>query len=223
MKQERSADRRKHHVIYKTTCLITGRYYIGMHSTDDLADGYIGSGKRLWSSIKKYGTQHHICEVLEHLPSREELRLRETALVDSALLKDPLCMNLALGGGYGWEHYNTSPNYKSPLTKEIALKGSKLGTAKLKQKLLDPVFVAEQSSRIKTGLERSTYVPGNSFRGKTHTAETKLRMSQAGKCRTGSSNPQYGTCWITNDVENKKVKRDSQLEEGWKHGRTMDR
>lgn len=38
---KRQAERRKYHYIYKTTCLITNRYYIGMHSTDNLEDGYI--------------------------------------------------------------------------------------------------------------------------------------------------------------------------------------
>ena len=37
----------KYHYIYKTTCNVTGKYYIGMHSTSNLNDGYIGSGRRL--------------------------------------------------------------------------------------------------------------------------------------------------------------------------------
>lgn len=94
--------RKKHHVIYKTTCSVTGRYYIGMHSTDELEDGYLGSGKRLWQSIKKHGKEAHSYQILEHLPSREALRLRETELVNEELIGDPLCMNLALGGGNLW-------------------------------------------------------------------------------------------------------------------------
>jgi hypothetical protein len=39
------AYKKKYHFIYKTTCLITNKYYIGMHSTDDLEDGYVGSRK----------------------------------------------------------------------------------------------------------------------------------------------------------------------------------
>jgi group I intron endonuclease len=92
------ASRRKYHIIYKTTCLVTNKYYIGMHSTDDLNDGYMGSGQVLWKSIKKYGKEQHVCEVLEHLPNREELVLREEELVNPVVLKDELCMNLRTGG-----------------------------------------------------------------------------------------------------------------------------
>ena len=68
---------RKYHYIYKTTCIITNRFYIGMHSTDNLQDGYIGSGKRLYYSIKKYGKENHTCEILEFLPDRLSLKNRE--------------------------------------------------------------------------------------------------------------------------------------------------
>jgi hypothetical protein len=77
-----------------------------MHSTDELADGYMGSGKYLWNSIKKHGLENHKCEMLEHLPDRASLRAREIELVDHVLLEDKLCMNLKLGGEGGWEHVN---------------------------------------------------------------------------------------------------------------------
>lgn len=32
------------YVVYKTTNVITGEYYIGKHVTRDLSDGYLGSG-----------------------------------------------------------------------------------------------------------------------------------------------------------------------------------
>jgi hypothetical protein len=97
-----SADRRKHHIIYKTTCLVTNRYYIGMHSTDDLNDGYMGSGKRLGYSLRKYGESNHKVEILELLPSREALVLREEEIVSPDLINDPMCMNLVRGGKGDW-------------------------------------------------------------------------------------------------------------------------
>ena len=102
------ADRRKYHIIYKTTCLVTGKYYIGMHSTDNLNDGYVGSGKHLWRSINKHGLNNHKLEILEHLPSRVALKAREAELVNEDLLQDPMCMNLALGGSYQWPTSQTS-------------------------------------------------------------------------------------------------------------------
>lgn len=98
---ETRADSRKYHVIYKTTCLISGKWYKGMHSTNDLDDKYIGSGKRLWYSIQKHGKENHICEILEFLPNREALKEREKQIINEECLADPLCMNLAVGGEGG--------------------------------------------------------------------------------------------------------------------------
>ena len=92
------ASRRKHHIIYKTTCLVTGRWYIGMHSTDDLDDGYQGSGTFLWKSIKKHGKEKHVTVILEHLPDRHTLGLREEEILTKEFRADPLCMNFRSGG-----------------------------------------------------------------------------------------------------------------------------
>lgn len=43
------------HFTYRTTCLVTGKWYVGMHSTANINDGYLGSGKILLRSVKKYG------------------------------------------------------------------------------------------------------------------------------------------------------------------------
>ena len=95
------ADRRKYHYIYKIT-RDDGFYYIGMHSTDDLDDGYFGSGTKILRSVKRHGRERHIKEIVEFLPTRHELRLREEQLVSSTTLADPLCMNIAPGGQKVW-------------------------------------------------------------------------------------------------------------------------
>src|ERR1035437_890617 len=102
---------KKYHYIYKTICLITDRYYIGIHSTDNLEDGYLGSGRRLKYSIKKHGKSNHKKEILELLPDRESLRLCEEKLVTYAEIAKELCMNIAIGGG-------KNANYGGYLTDE---------------------------------------------------------------------------------------------------------
>jgi hypothetical protein len=89
---------KEYHIIYKTTCLINNKYYIGMHSTDNLEDGYMGSGKALKFSIKRYGKENHRVDILEIVESRELLAEREKAIVTLSKVNNGKCMNLKVGG-----------------------------------------------------------------------------------------------------------------------------
>ena len=89
---------KKYHIINKTTCLINNKYYIGMHSTDNLEDGYMGSGKAIKFSIKRYGKENHRVEILEIVENRELLAERERAIVTLSKVKNGKCMNLKVGG-----------------------------------------------------------------------------------------------------------------------------
>jgi hypothetical protein len=102
-KEYKMRKQKKYHYIYKTTCLITGKFYIGMHSTSNLEDGYLGSEKILGYSRRKYGDENHKKEILEFLNSRAELKVREAQLVNEDILKESLCINLKIGGEGGWE------------------------------------------------------------------------------------------------------------------------
>ena len=93
---------KQYHYIYKITCLINQKFYIGLHSTNNINDGYFGSGKRLWFSINKYGKNNFKFEILEYLSDRESLIKREKDIVNEELLLDPLCMNIKIGGNGGW-------------------------------------------------------------------------------------------------------------------------
>lgn len=89
------------YIIYKTTNLINGKYYIGCHQTNNLDDGYIGSGKWLKHAIKKYGKESFICEILHLLSSEEEMFALERSIVNEAVVKDTLSYNLKIGGSGG--------------------------------------------------------------------------------------------------------------------------
>lgn len=85
---------------YKTTDNVTGDYYYGQHKTDNLDDGYLGSGTIISNKINKHGKSRFTREILAFYSSREELCLAEEALVTRETLMDPKCMNLSLGGQY---------------------------------------------------------------------------------------------------------------------------
>jgi hypothetical protein len=90
-----SQKQKKYHFIYKTTDTRNGNFYIGMHSTENLKDGYVGSGTRLKHLIYKHGKEIFNMEILEFLPNRKSLKEREIEIVNSDLLLEKKCMNLS--------------------------------------------------------------------------------------------------------------------------------
>lgn len=212
------AYKKKYHYIYKTTCNVNQKFYVGMHSTDDLEDGYKGSGKYLKRSIKKYGEENHFTEILEFVQTRDALRIREAQLVNEQLLNDPLCMNLTFGGEGGWEYQN-----KDPKNRQARINGARAANqTEAKRK---------KSSETLTKTLKRLHAEGvfeyDHFSGKSHSEETKKQMSEAhiGK-HDGEKNSQFGTCWIHSLVDKISKKIDKEelqywLELGWLAGRKL--
>ena len=207
---------RKYHYIYKITCKITNRYYIGMHSTDDLNDGYFGSGKRLWFSINYHGKENHVKEILEFLPTRQLLKEREKEIVNKELIGEILCMNLKEGGDGGFvneEHRQKFINSEGPKNFANKVKEDKEFGDKIKETLLKNVYSAHKNGNIKY----------DTMKGKNHSDETKKLMSEIKKGHgLGKTNSQFGTCWVTKDGLNKKIKKENLIiyqQEGWVKGR----
>lgn len=89
---------REYNYFYRITNLLNGHYYYGIHSTDDLNDGYMGSGSRIRNAIKKYGVEHFEKEILKFFETREELANYESEIVTEELVHDPECYNVSHGG-----------------------------------------------------------------------------------------------------------------------------
>jgi len=209
------------HYLYKTTCKVTGRYYIGMHSTNNLEDGYLGSGKRLRYSIRKHGEDNHEKEILEFFDTRELLVEAEKAAITQDVLDDDMCMNLKGGGDGGFiseEHY-----------KKLSL----IGSSSFKSKLLtDTNFRNSFSLKCKENTEKAISEGKINFWkiglrfdwvNKNHSDDTKLKISESNKIgQLGKKNSQFGTIWVTKNSLNKKIKF-SQLtdyeSEGWVRGK----
>jgi hypothetical protein len=220
MAKKEYGTRKKYHFIYKTTNLLSGRYYIGMHSTDNLNDGYLGSGTYLRRSINKHGKENHSIEILEFVNSREELAAREKEIVSLQEIAKKECMNLKVGGEGGF------------VSKEACRKGARM-LAKLHKERCknDPEYrkkrVEISKKTAREQLEKGTHPflkveNRKNWKGKKHRPETIEKMKESHKgAGKGDKNSQYGTCWITNEVENKKICKGELIPEGWKLGRKI--
>jgi hypothetical protein len=95
---------RKYHIVYKTTCLVNNKEYVGVHSTNDLGDGYLGSGHVLKQAISKFGRNNFLRQTLSTHSSREEALLEEKRIVNIDFVSQKTNYNVAIGGeaNAGW-------------------------------------------------------------------------------------------------------------------------
>tara|TARA_R110000851_G_scaffold35403_1_gene93141 strand:+ start:1949 stop:2587 length:639 start_codon:yes stop_codon:yes gene_type:complete len=205
---------KKYHYIYKTTNLLSGKYYIGMHSTDNLDDGYIGSGTRLRYSINKHGKNNHKLKILEFCNSREELIAREKEIVNLNEIAKVECMNLMVGGQGGFISVEQQ-RYRSEC-------GGKGFSKRLKE---DDKFKKTHSKIVGLNFKnahKDGKIKYDTMKGKRHSDETKKKMSESSKGKgKGRDNSQFGSCWITNEIINKKVSKNDLIPDGWRLGRVI--
>jgi len=91
---------KKYNFVYKTTNIKNGKIYIGVHSTNDLDDSYIGSGRRFSDAKKHYGEESFKREILEFFETRYECYQKEKELVTSEFVARNDTYNIT-EGGYG--------------------------------------------------------------------------------------------------------------------------
>lgn len=221
--------RNRMHFVYRTTCVITGKYYIGVHSTSVLEDGYLGSGLHLKRSVKKHGMENHSREILAHFATAPEAYAYESVVVTQELIdSDLLCMNLKPGGYGGW---------KTPSSAEQRARCLK-GNAVMKNlRETDPEWAKSYSKAASTrnisSYRRGTRNTTGAFVGELRAemvrrsttpearAKQKAAFDKIGHAK-GEKNSQFGTCWVSNEIETKKIsleQLDEHLAMGYNRGR----
>lgn len=94
----------RYHYFYKILNTINNKYYYGIHTTDDIYDGYSGSGSLLKSVYKKYGKENCVKYIIKFFEDRKSLLQYEKEIINEDILEDSNCYNISLGGN---GNYNT--------------------------------------------------------------------------------------------------------------------
>ena len=91
---------KKYNYFYKITNIVNNKFYYGIHSTNNLNDKYMGSGKALREAILKYGIDNFKKEIIKYFDTFQEACAYEKEIVNGELVKNPNCYNLVEGGYY---------------------------------------------------------------------------------------------------------------------------
>lgn len=211
--------------IYKTTCLINNKIYIGQHTTNKLDDEYLGSGTLLKHDIDKFGKEHFQREILFYCENQEELNHKEAQIVDEEFIARDDTYNIQVGGNYDSENFNYSKGRIAANKKfQIKLKEDKeFYDAWYRKSFAKNVVEQRRLSRKKT-CEQIGYP----FLNKRHNDESKKKIGKANsKHQSGKGNSNYGNCWIHNlELKQSKSIPKSDLKQwlnqGWIKGRKIN-
>ena len=164
-----------YYTIYKVTNIINGKFYIGKHVTNNLEDGYMGSGKYLKKALNKYGLDNFIKEYLEILDSEEKMNLAEKIYV---VLDSDISYNLCFGGQGGFSYIN-----RNNITKFKGKTHTEVTKAVLRKKRVlqkTHKFTIEDKQKISSGLinKYNTDLEFRNSRKRKQTREEILKRSE---------------------------------------------
>lgn len=173
------------HFVYLTTNLINGKQYVGDHSTNNLNDGYLGSGKPYFKrALKEYGIENFKKEILEFFPSKGEAFDAQEKYIKKFNTLAPNGYNISPKGGYGVPF-----SYLSECTKEKIGNSSKgrfhTPESKLKMGRKGRIFSEESKEKMRKSAKNRKI--SEETRLKMRIAKLNKKMSEDSKIKLSNS------------------------------------
>lgn len=213
-------------IVYITTNLINKKQYVGSHKTNNIDDNYLGSGKIIVKSIKKYGKENFKRKILKECETIEEARKLEETYIKQYNTLNP-------------NGYNISPNGGIMLFTGHSTMSKQKISRSLKGSTYENIYgikadkMKEKRSKERKGLKFSNKWRKNlslSHKGQIVSEETRKKISKVHKGKFVSneicekiSKSKIGNKQIHNSLtsQNKFVKSSElelYLKNGWKTG-----
>ena len=171
--------------IYRITNLINGKTYIGQHKYKKLGDEYMGSGKLLLKTYKKYGIENFKKEILVfNISKKEHIDLLEKTFIASEREKvwAENCYNITDGGeGGSFKGRTFSEETRKKMSESH--KGIPLSEEQRKNMRGRPAWNKGMPCSEETKRKISEANKGNPgpWEGKQLSEETKRKISEAHK------------------------------------------
>ena len=156
---------KRYNYLYKIINKLDNKFYIGVHSTMNIDDGYFGSGTHLRNAINLYGKDNFFKEIIFYYDSSEEAYAAERFIVTKSWLKfnKDNCYNIQTGGRGGW-------------TEEERII-AKQKVHQNKGKTLEEIVGIDKANKIKLNRSNRSKGLNNNMFGKKHSIQSKQQMS----------------------------------------------
>lgn len=153
-----------HHIVYHTVIrtIKTGkiRHYIGKHSTKNLNDGYVGSGKRISRIVrieKEISNTYSLTKTHTEFETEDlAFEFEELAISEAKDKYGKSCINIAVGGRGGWRGVKHTSETRKLLSEKSSGKNNGMygrhHTKEMKEKM--SVQCRERQLGIKYSAER---------------------------------------------------------------------
>lgn len=215
--------------MYQIKNKVNGKIYVGVHKTSNINDGYMGSGKVIRAAINKHGIENFEKTILETFANSEEMFKREKEVVTEDFLSRDDVYNLRRGGLGGFDHINKQGLQRIARVNTNKTLEQKYGADFLS--ILGKKGTSKQkvNGQLAQSIDRLRNYPGfksesqkNNALAKANNEESIRKKKETWKSTArgqGKNNSQYGTAWITDGTNNKKIIKTDPLPTGWKYGR----
>jgi hypothetical protein len=196
--------------VYRTTCLLNGKFYIGKHKTENINDGYIGSGKLLLKAVSEYGKDNFVTEILSCHKTDQQASLAERILI----VRDrEISYNLHEGGNGGWDYLHSIGNHGGKRMRPILFickhcKKNVLQRKAVKAKEITRLFCSKQCAGIYSSLNSPNHVSRVLNKQKHREgllawwATNPSFNKEAKSNRMKIAHKQNPKMWVTNDLFN---------------------
>ena len=216
--------------IYKITCTagsFKGKFYFGQHTTDNLDDGYKGSGTKICKYYKKYPNDY-IKEIIAFYTTDEELNKAEYDIIEP-YLDTPMCLNMCSGGNVNHPTKELSKilsdSQKGKQAWNKGLKGIYHASEETRKKLSESnkgknkgrKVTEEQKQKQISSLKKFYETHDGPNKGKKFSNETKNKLSEIAQNRM--HHPMQGK---SHSEETKQKMRESALKRWHKKNQNKD-